>query len=192
MNEIKKFFRKFKVERIVSAILTVVIGILFIAVPKESMNVVATVSGIILIICGVSAIISFICQDFLFGGYLLITGISFILCGIFFLVNPDLIYSILRIVFGIYIIVDGAKAFVDACVLLKVKARGAFLLLCFSILTIILGAVVMFSTFEEIMMFIGICLIIDGVFDLIEIIAFSRHVRDAKKALLENHDTIYM
>ena len=49
--------------------------------------------------------------------------------------------------------------------------------------TIVLGCVVLFGKFDSIMLLAGISLIVDGVFDLIATLAFSKRVREARQKL---------
>lgn len=192
MNEIKKLFQKIKVDRIVSAIIAIVIGILFVALPEDSSNVLCLVCGIMLIVGGVMSIMGFIAYGFIVGGHLLILGIALLLSGILCLVNPEVVTSILTIIFGIYIIVDGATSMIDSIYCAKAHVSGWFVLLLLSLLSIVLGTIVMFGKFDTVMIFAGCCLIIDGVSDIISTLAFSHKVKEAKKKLLDDINTIEM
>lgn len=192
MNEIKKLFQKIKVDRIVSAIIAIVIGILFVALPEDSSNVLCLVCGIMLIVGGVMSIMGFIAYGFIVGGHLLILGIALLLSGILCLVNPEVVTSILTIIFGIYIIVDGATSMIDSIYCAKAHVSGWFVLLLLSLLSIVLGTIVMFGKFDTVMIFAGCCLIIDGVSDIVSTLAFSHKVKEAKKKLLDDINTIEM
>lgn len=192
MNEIKKMFQKIKVDRIVSAIIAIVIGILFVALPEDSSNVLCLVCGIMLIVGGVMSIMGFIAYGFIVGGHLLILGIALLLSGVLCLVNPEVVASILTIIFGIYIIVDGATSMIDSIYCAKAHVSGWFGLLLLSLLTIVLGTIVMFGKFDTVMIFAGCCLIIDGVSDIVSTLVFSHKVKEAKKKLLDDINTIEM
>ena len=114
MNSIKKLFQKFKVESIVSAVFAIILGILFVAMPNSSANALCTVSGVFFIITGLTLIMAFVAGGFFFGGHLLILGIALLICGAFTLSYPNEFKDLIKIIFGIYIIVDGTTSLVDS------------------------------------------------------------------------------
>lgn len=190
MNKVKKFFTKLKWENIIAAILAIVVGVLFIILPKDSADVLCLIAGILLIFAGAFTLVAYIFSGFFLGAHLLIVGIMLILLGTFCLANPENIMEVLTVLFGLYIVIDGATSIVDSVYCAKAKIKGWGLLLVLAILSIGLGTVVMFSTFDTIMIFAGCSLIIDGVCDIIETIVFSHKIKEAKKKLLEGSKII--
>ena len=191
LNEIGKKLKKLKWGRIASATLAIVAGILFLILPEGSARLICTVCGILLIAAGCVSIVTFALYGFLPFGRLLITGVALILFGIFCLVNPGIVMGILTVVFGIFIVVDGCMSLSDSICCARAHAAGWLPMLLLSALTIILGCIVLFGTFDTVMIFAGISLLVDGVSDLIMILAFSRRVREAKKKLKESSKNIY-
>lgn len=190
MNKVKKFFTKLKWENIIAAILAIVVGVLFIILPKDSADVLCLIAGILLICVGAFTLVAYIFSGFFLGAHLLIVGIMLILLGTFCLTNPENIMKVLTVLFGLYIVIDGATSIVDSVYCAKAKIKGWGLLLVLAILSIGLGTAVMFSTFDTIMIFAGCSLIIDGVCDIIETIVFSHKIKEAKKKLLEGSKII--
>lgn len=190
MNKVKKFFTKLKWENIIAAILAIVVGVLFIILPKDSDDVLCLIAGILLIFAGSFTLVAYIFSGFFLGAHLLIVGIMLILLGTFCLANPENIMEVLTVLFGLYIVIDGTTSIVDSVYCAKAKIKGWGLLLVLAILSIGLGTVVMFSTFDTIMIFAGCSLIIDGVCDIIETIVFSHKIKEAKKKLLEGSKII--
>ena len=190
MNKVKKFFTKLKWENIIAAILAIVVGVLFIILPKDSADVLCLIAGILLIFAGSFTLVAYIFSGFFLGAHLLIVGIMLILLGIFCLANPENIMEVLTVLFGLYIVIDGTTSIVDSVYCAKAKIKGWGLLLVLAILSIGLGTAVMFSTFDTIMIFAGCSLIIDGVCDIIETIVFSHKIKEAKKKLLEGSKII--
>ena len=189
MNKVKKFFTKLKWENIIAAILAIVVGVLFIILPKDSADVLCLIAGL-LICAGAFTLVAYIFSGFFLGAHLLIVGIMLILLGTFCLTNPENIMKVLTVLFGLYIVIDGATSIVDSVYCAKAKIKGWGLLLVLAILSIGLGTAVMFSTFDTIMIFAGCSLIIDGVCDIIETIVFSHKIKEAKKKLLEGSKII--
>lgn len=190
MNKVKKFFTKLKWENIIAAILAIVVGVLFIILPKDSADVLCLIAGILLIFAGSFTLVAYIFSGFFLGTHLLIVGIMLILLGTFCLANPENIMEVLTVLFGLYIVIDGTTSIVDSVYCAKAKIKGWGLLLVLAILSIGLGTAVMFSTFDTIMIFAGCSLIIDGVCDIIETIVFSHKIKEAKKKLLEGSKII--
>lgn len=190
MNKVKKFFTKLKWENIIAAILAIVVGVLFIILPKDSADVLCLIAGILLIFAGSFTLVAYIFSGFFLGAHLLIVGIMLILLGTFCLANPENIMEVLTVLFGLYIVIDGTTSIVDSVYCAKAKINGWGLLLVLAILSIGLGTAVMFSTFDTIMIFAGCSLIIDGVCDIIETIVFSHKIKEAKKKLLEGSKII--
>lgn len=190
MNKVKKFFTKLKWENIIAAILAIVVGVLFIILPKDSADVLCLIVGILLICAGAFTLVAYIFSGFFLGAHLLIVGIMLILLGTFCLTNPENIMKVLTVLFGLYIVIDGATSIVDSVYCAKAKIKGWGLLLVLAILSIGLGTAVMFSTFDTIMIFAGCSLIIDGVCDIVETIVFSHKIKEAKKKLLEGSKII--
>ena len=190
MNKVKKFFTKLKWENIIAAILAIVVGVLFIILPKDSADVLCLIAGILLIFAGSFTLVAYIFSGFFLGAHLLIVGIMLILLGTFCLANPENIMEVLTVLFGLYIVIDGTTSIVDSVYCAKAKIKGWWLLLVLAILSIGLGTAVMFSTFDTIMIFAGCSLIIDGVCDIIETIVFSHKIKEAKKKLLEGSKII--
>ena len=178
MNKVKKFFTKLKWENIIAAILAIVVGVLFIILPKDSADVLCLIAGILLICAGAFTLVAYIFSGFFLGAHLLIVGIMLILLGTFCLTNPENIMKVLTVLI------------VDSVYCAKAKIKGWGLLLVLAILSIGLGTAVMFSTFDTIMIFAGCSLIIDGVCDIVETIVFSHKIKEAKKKLLEGSKII--
>lgn len=190
MNELKKAFRKCKWDSILAASLAIIVGILFIVLPSASANVLCAVAGILLIAVGVFSVVAFISGGLLFGGSALIFGLAFLLSGLFFLIHPEMIKGILTVLFGIFIVADGASTMVDSIYCAKARVQGWFWLLLLSAISIVLGCVVTFGTFDTVMLFAGISLIVDGIGDLIITLFFSHKIKEAKKTIERRADDI--
>ena len=124
MNKVKKFFTKLKWENIIAAILAIVVGVLFIILPKDSADVLCLIAGILLIFAGSFTLVAYIFSGFFLGAHLLIVGIMLILLGTFCLTNPENIMEVLTVLFGLYIVIDGATSIVDSVYCAKAKIKG--------------------------------------------------------------------
>ena len=158
---------------------------LFIVLPDSSSDVLCAISGIVLMVAGVVAIVAFASYGFFFSGHAL-------LAGLFCIVNPNVVKDLLTVIFGIFIVIDGSTSIADSIECARAHVEGWVGMLILSVVTVVLGGLVMFGPFDTVMIFAGISLIIDGICDIIMICVFSHKVREAKKILHDKDNVIYI
>ncbi len=100
--------------------------------------------------------------------------------------------DLLTVIFGIFIVIDGSTSIADSIECARAHVEGWVGMLILSVVTVVLGGLVMFGPFDTVMIFAGISLIIDGICDIIMICVFSHKVREAKKILHDKDDVIYI
>lgn len=188
MEEIKKFFKKFKWDSILIAVLTIAIGILCVVLPSTTGDVLCIVFGSFLIAMAVALFIRFFSIGRLLGAHLLVCSAVMLVLGLFCLIYPNSIQSILTVLFGLFIVVDSISSLSESIYCAKAKVKGWSVLFVFSILTIALGVGVMFSTFDTVMIFAGCSLIIEGVKRFVLTLSFSHKIRQAKKEINKQLD----
>ena len=192
MNEIKRQIKIAKWDKVITALLAVIIGVLFIVLPDSSSDVLCAISGIVLMVAGVVAIVAFASYGFFFSGHALISGIALLLAGLFCIVNPNVVKDLLTVIFGIFIVIDGSTSIADSIECARAHVEGWVGMLILSVVTVVLGGLVMFGPFDTVMIFAGISLIIDGICDIIMICVFSHKVHKEKKILHDKDDVIYI
>ena len=180
---IKEFFKKLKWENIIVSLLAIALGIVCIAMPNPVSNAMCIVFGTFLIVIGCSLLVKYFAFDRFIGASALILSITTITLGIFCLVYPSSLQEILTVLFGLFIVISSISSLCDSLYLAKAKQKGWFILFLLSLITCILGIIVMFGTFETITLFAGISLIIDGAESLILTIIYSYRIKKAKKQL---------
>lgn len=172
-------------ERIITATLAIIIGVLFIALSKKFANVLCTVSGIMLMLLGVVAAVSSFTDNAMLGKYSLSLGIALALAGLLCIVQPWRVLSILCAIFGIFIVVDGALTLIDAIDCARAKIKEWYIILLISIASMTLGAVIMFVGSEALMWLAGLFLIIEGVIDIVIIALFGKRIKRAKRLVAQ-------
>lgn len=192
MNETKNFFKRIRWESIIVAAFTIAIGILCIAMPENSANVLCIVFGCSLIVMGGSLLIRYMVVDHFLGASLLIISVTMIISGIFFLIYPATIQSVLTILFGLFIVVDAISTMADSIYCGRAGVTGWWVVFVISILTTCLGIAVMFSNFNTVIIFAGIALIVEGATRLITTLLFSHKLKKAKKVLLDKENDIIL
>lgn len=179
-------FKKIKWDSIILSILMLAVGVLYVVLPSKAGDVTITVFGIMLIVAGLVSCVRYFMYDRFLSDHILIISIVMLVLGIFTLIYPKSIQAILTIVFGLIIVIDSISSICDSVYLLKAKIYDGIILMILSIITAILGVMVMFSNFESVMVFAGVSLIIDGVRKLVTTIVFSVKVTKAKKQFVKS------
>lgn len=188
MENLKSYLKKIKWDSIVISILSVVLGILAIVMPSSLGNVLCYIFGSILIVIGMTEIVRYFMVDRLFGGYALFLGMILTILGIFCLTSTSLVQGIITVLFGLFILIDSLNSLTDSVICARMKVKGWVLMLILSLITAVLGVVVMFGTFDIIMIIAGCSLILEGVRNLVITLVFSKKVNTAKKEFKKLYD----
>lgn len=186
MEGFKSWLKKIKWDSILVSIFTVLIGVLCVAMPTESGNVLCIMFGCSLIVMGVVYLAKYFAFEILIAEHLLILSIIMIISGVFCLIYPGAIKSVLTILFGLYIVIDSLSSLSDSMFCARSHIAGWIFLMIISVLTLGLGIAVMFSSFETVIIFAGISLIIEGIKRFVITLTFSKKIKQAKKQLKEN------
>lgn len=181
MEGIKSILKKLKWESVTMALVAIVVGIVFVAAPSASAKVLCYVAGTMLIIAGVLCFVRFFTARLALPGFM-VYGIMLMLAGIFCCVRPDIVAGIITVGFGAYLVLDGAFKLRDGIQYTAKGIRGGWIMFLLSAVTVVLGIVVMFGTFDSVVTLAGISLIVDGVVDLATAAYFGIYARKAKKA----------
>lgn len=180
MSEIKKFFTKLKWEKLVTAIVAIVLGIVFVADPNGSGDAVCKVAGVAMIVLAAAMLIRYITSARLFPENLIFSAVLLLL-GIFFIAKSGVVMTVLGLFFGIFLVIDGASKIRDGIDAAKAKIQGWWIWFLLAVLTIVLGVLVMFG--ESVMTLLGVSLIVDGVSDIVTTLWLSAGVRKVKKEI---------
>lgn len=178
MSEIKKFFTKLKWEKLVTAIVAIVLGIVFVADPNGSGDAVCKVAGVAMIVLAAAMLIRYFTSAQLFPENLIFSAVLLLL-GIFFIAKSGVVMTVLGLFFGIFLVIDGASKVRDGIDAAKAKMQGWWIWFILALLTIVLGVLVMFG--ESVMTLLGVSLIVDGVSDIVTTLWLSAGVRKVKK-----------
>lgn len=180
MSEIKKFFTKLKWEKLVTAIVAIVLGIVFVADPNGSGDAVCKVAGVAMIVLAAAMLIRYFASAQLFPENLIFSAVLLLL-GIFFIAKSGVVMTVLGLFFGIFLVIDGASKIRDGIDAAKAKTQGWWIWFLLALLTIVLGVLVMFG--ESVMTLLGVSLIVDGVSDIVTTLWLSAGVRKVKKEI---------
>ncbi len=151
---------------IASGIISILLGILFLAQPLLAGLSLCFYIGILLVIAGMAKVI-FCFVDSENAGASVLGGVILFLFGLICLSRPDFVAGALTILAGAYIVADGANVLTAGVSALRSKAPGGILMIICSIIFIICGFFVMFAPFSFVVVVSGVVMILEGIFSFI-------------------------
>ncbi len=184
----KDFFKRVKGEVIISAILSIALGVLLMIFTDEFQKVFCIATAAALVVAGAFYIISFFMNTPL-RQLKLGVGTVLAIVGVWFLISPDTLWKIVSVVVGAVLLIHGIQDIKLATDAKRYSATNWWLSLVFGALNIILAAVCiahMFSPIKFIIYLMGIALIYDGLTDIfivIKVNAAARNVRAQTRVL---------
>ena len=192
MESIKNLLRSVKTRLVITALVVIAIGVLFVLKPGTSGTWICYIVGAALCVSGVVRFITYFLGAFRksFGSFDLVWGAALLLCGVYILVRPSLLYGLLTTAFAIFLVVDGVLKLQYAIDLYRMKAKGWWFVLAVALVMGVLGVVALFNPFATmvtLMTFLGITLIADGVMVLVSI----AHVHAVAKRVEQVVDDAY-
>lgn len=173
---------------IIASIAYIILGIFMIIHPDETGKAIPIVFGIILAIYGVINIISFFLNNDSDENLFLelIIGVFAAAFGIFSLIMPDVILSILFKAIGAVVIVDGIMNLKRAFTLRTYGMKRWWIFLIVSALAVITGLLFIVFVHELIAVWftlMGVILVYEGLSGLVILFAVSRFKKKSEKQL---------
>lgn len=183
MNDLLK---RIKTNALLTAALYTALGIVLLVRPELSAAVLCTALGLILVVCGLIDIIVFLRSrdGSLYAAAHLVAGVVLAAVGVWLISRPTLISVVIPRIIGILICVHGAGDIGDALTLRKSGSSRWSAAALLGLVTLVLGAVLVFNPFEAfttVVRIIGVFLIYDGVSDIWITTQVSKAVRQAER-----------
>ena len=193
-GKIAKLLKSIRKEYIVSSAIIILLGIILAFFPTASTKFLCYGVAAFFILMGVVVTIKY-CRS-LDKGFLetmsLVAGILIGLLGFYILVKPLALASILWLVFGIIMVVDGIYKIMHAISLGKNGATRWWTVLIIAAITTLLGLIVVFKS-EAVAIgfirFIGIAFIVDGIADIFSTIYLSKVIKKLEPEYVESKIT---
>lgn len=178
--------KNLSVSFVLLSILYVVLGLVLLIWPVTVMDVLCYLTGGILLLYGVFAIVGFCRAEARTAGSFLtlLLGIVAAAVGAVLLLQPALFQSILTIILGIYILIDGLLNLMRALELRRMEHGGWTIYLVLSLITVVLGLVVVFRPMlagTTLVQLIGASLVYSGAADLWTLFQLSRWTKAYRK-----------
>lgn len=166
-----EYLRKYEKTSIIVSLLSIVASILLIVNPAGVMNIIISLIGVAMIICGLWHLISYFkdSTELKYFRLDLFVGIVLILSGILIIKNSAMLISIISMLVAVWIILRGILDLQVSFNLKRLESKGWWIALLVAIITIILGIVIFinpFATAEVTVIATGIMMLVSSVFDL--------------------------
>lgn len=180
---------------VVSSALYILLGIVLLKFPDQSLRTVCYFFGGVTLVYGVIRIVTYFLEkrqgilfltDVIVG--IILTGI-----GIFLLVTPEVVISIIPFIIGLLILFHSVMKIQRAFQLKRVNYDKWWSMLVLSLITAALGALIIYNPFKTVSMMvmaIGIVLMIDGAINLISIFFTAHTVKKMTKIIDETTGTV--
>ena len=142
-------FKRIKWSTLLSAVLTLVIGIFLLVRPDAAVVTISLIVGWMLLISGVvSAVLFFAGKTFGFAYLNIILGVIGIALGLWIVIDPAFIANFIMVLLGILMLVHGAVDLQSSFELKKIGGRRWGLDMVFALITMALGVLVIFLHFK--------------------------------------------
>lgn len=168
MKEVKEFRKSY----ILVSALYVVLGIVLLIWPSTSVRMICYGLGIAMLVLGITYGVIYFTKDNL-NSFLqmdLVIGIICLAFGIFILLNPAFLASVLPFAMGIIFLLGAVVKLQSAFNMKRLNFSKWYLVLICALLIVALGIVLLCNPFENerfMILYIGSCLILDGMTNLI-------------------------
>lgn len=179
-NKLKSMFRT----SVIVSLALIIVGIFLIVSPETTLSFVSYGTGIILLITGLIPTINFFInkenQKYLDISF--IFGIIFIIVDIVIIINPKIVASIVPLLIGIWMIINGViKLYYSILINKTVKSISSIII---SLLILVCGLLLVLNPFGgavTLTIIIGIFLVVYSVLDLAECIIIYVSNKKSKK-----------
>lgn len=184
MELVKKKFKNMYKTSIIFSIILFLIGLFLLMKPETTLHAISYFVGIVLIIWGIIPVITFFSnkekESYL--EFSFIIGVFSLVFGIIVMINPNIIGSIIPLLTGIWMIINGVTKLFYA---LSINKEGnATTSIIISLIILVCGLLLVFNPFGGAVMLtklIGIFIIVYSVLDLIECYTLNKSIKEVTK-----------
>lgn len=174
-------FNLYMVTNCILALIIVLLGTILYLRPSTAIKTVSWLIGLYFAIQGIVSIVSYLKKDRIsLLNFNLIYGIISILVGLFVILNPFAIANILTVGLGIWLIISGGLKINYGARLKLIKENSWLLTLVVGIISVLFGLMVILNPFSKLVLVevIGLFMLVYGVIDLTNIILIKRRAKD--------------
>ena len=191
MENIKKRFKSMYKTSILFSLILFIIGLFLVIKSETTLFAISYFVGIILIIWGIVPVIGYFTnketQSYL--DFSFIIGIFALIFGIIVIINPSIIGSIIPLLVGIWMFINGITKLQYAIMLKKYNTNSTSALVI-SIIILLCGLTLIFNPFKGAVVLtklIGIFVIVYSLLDLVECHTLKKTVKDIDNTKEDNN-----
>ncbi len=193
-EQLMKSVRLFKLDQILLPILTVILGILFLIWPEVSLQVMARIVGVVLVISGICSAVYFFrsSKRLLLHSGILCIGMINIVIGIWILYAPDFIIALMPKLIGLLLLINGIVTFTAAVTLARSNYSRWWITLILSIIIFAAGILFLVRPFETAMVFMriaGASLVYTGAANLYSYFILKKAIKEVSRAVQNAADS---
>lgn len=189
-------FRHLKASMFVMQLVYLALGLALVFAPDMSARVLCYACGAALAVVGLLAVWRFAAarqERLLFAWFSLVYGVLFTVLGIFLLVQPDTVLTVLPAVFGVFVLLDSLGRIQNALELRRAGLVRWWGMLFFALLSVVLGVLILINPFAALtttVRVIGAVLLIESVLGLACALYTSLVLRELEKAVRDAGDDL--
>lgn len=189
-------FRHLKASMFVMQLVYLALGLALVFAPDMSARVLCYACGAALVVVGLLAVWRFAAarqERLLFAWFSLVYGVLFTVLGIFLLVQPDTVLTVLPAVFGVFVLLDSLGRIQNALELRRAGLVRWWGMLFFALLSVVLGVLILINPFAALtttVRVIGAVLLIESVLGLACALYTSLVLRELEKAVRDAGDDL--
>lgn len=161
----REFLKRIKADYLLSSILCILLGVIFVIWKGGVIDIIGTVLAVAMIAIGVIYLGSFF-LSIVTNGVSVVMGILVLAVGIWFLIQPSFIVSLIPIIIGVVLLFHGIRGVMEAVNARKFGYERWVVNLVLAIICLVCGIICVFcplGVMEKAIMLIGIVLIFNGV-----------------------------
>lgn len=189
-------FRHLKASMFVMQLVYLALGLALVFAPDMSARVLCYACGAALAVVGLLAVWRFAAarqERLLFAWFSLVYGVLFTVLGIFLLVQPDTVLTVLPAVFGVFVLLDSLGRIQNALELRRAGLVRWWGMLFFALLSVVLGVLILINPFAALtttVRVIGAVLLIESVLGLACALYTSLVLRELEKVVRDAGDDL--
>lgn len=181
-----KSIQQARTNLIVSSVILCIAGLVFMIFSGTVVNTIGWILGTIFCIIGIIYLIGYIRRQTRLSE--LFAGIISLVAGVLILIHPGWVMSLLSVIIGIYVLVEGAlktKISIDAK---KQQAKGWWVLLVAALFSIAVGILLVFNPFgisKMFIFFVGLALLLNGVENIIHAVYTKKILSEISNEIID-------
>lgn len=160
----------------------VLLGLLMTIIPGKSNNVICITGGILIGLWGLLKLVTYFAstKNAPFTSFGLVQGATFIVFAILLIVSPRIVAETLIKVMALILMISAIMKIQYTVDFLRLKDKNWYISLIGSVVSITMGALVLFNVFSEpgVWRFLGISFLIAGLWDIVSVIMLSNITRN--------------